>query len=540
VTPLTRVTSDIPSDLSAALAARYALRDVLGRGGMATVYLADDRKHRRVVALKVLRPELAASIGSERFLHEIEIVAQLTHPHILSLHDSGEAGGFVYYVMPFIEGGSLRQRIEQNARMSVEEMLSHMAPVEDAVSYAHRQGLLHRDIKPENILFSQGHPIVADFGIARALISASETKLTRTGLALGTPGYMSPEQAAGFGELDERTDVYSMAVTAYEMLVGELPGCWPSEDAVATGRFLEVGAAHGARLTALGAAVEGALVRALAVRQEQRTATPGRFVAELRGAAAPPAPRRRYRADEVNAIVRRASELEASNPTEGGAMTIGGVEAIAREVGIAPELVRSAALSVGERAAVPAPASARVPSALTVRNRFIGGPRRIVFERVVPGELPESEFAVVVDEIRHVLRNVGTVSQLGRSFSWTMGRTADDSRHLEVVVTVRAGRTRITVQEDLGRLAGGVFGGICGGLGGGGLGPLVALSLKAAHLEPASLLLIIPAWLVAVFGVARTTYRYTSGRREKEAQQLIERLDSLVRELVNDVPRIGG
>lgn len=222
--------TDVPTDLQAALAERYELTRALGRGGMATVYLAYDRKHRREVALKVLLPGLAAFLGSERFLKEIQIAARLTHPHILALHESGEAAGFLYYVMPYIDGASLRQRIERERRLSAEQALAIAAPVADALSYAHKQGVFHRDIKPENILFSQGHPIVADFGIAKAISTAGGANLTRTGFPLGTPGYMSPEQAAGLTDLDERTDVYSLAVVIYEMLVGEGPGRWPSAD----------------------------------------------------------------------------------------------------------------------------------------------------------------------------------------------------------------------------------------------------------------------------------------------------------------------
>src|SRR5216117_2536504 len=261
---------------------------------MATVYLADDKKHYRAVALKVLLPGLAAFLGVERFLKEIQIAAGLQHPHILTLHDSGEAGGFLYYVMPYIEGASLRQQLEGPPRraLSQPQALAIAEPVADALSYAHRMGVLHRDIKPENILFSQGHPIVADFGIAKAISTAGGANLTRTGFPLGTPGYMSPEQAAGLTDLDERTDVYSLAVVIYEMLVGEPPGRWPTEDAVRTGRFLEATASHRLRLTEAGSRLEGALVHALAIRLDQRTLTPGALIDELSGAASPP--RRRY------------------------------------------------------------------------------------------------------------------------------------------------------------------------------------------------------------------------------------------------------
>jgi serine/threonine protein kinase len=214
---------------------------------MAIVYLADDLKHHRRVALKILRPELAAVLGTERFLREIETVARLNHPHILPLHDSGECGGVLYFVMPFIDGVSLRLRLEGGRRLGVDQALAIAAPVADALSYAHRMGVLHRDVKPENILFSQGHPIVADFGIAKAISTAGGANLTHAGLALGTPGYMSPEQAAGLTDLDERSDVYSLAIVIYEMLVGEVPGSWPMEDALSPGQFIKVPASRARR-----------------------------------------------------------------------------------------------------------------------------------------------------------------------------------------------------------------------------------------------------------------------------------------------------
>src|SRR5687768_9963988 len=240
-----RVTAVVPTDLARALGERYELRDVLGRGGMATVYIAYDRKHHRDVALKVMRPDISATIGADRFLKEIQIVARMVHPHILSLHDSGEADGFVYYVMPFIDGGSLRQRIERDTRMSAAHALGIAAPIADALTYAHQLGVLHRDIKPENVLFARSHPIVADFGIAKAVSSAnSGAQLTRTGISLGTPGYMSPEQAAGFNDVDVKTDVYALAILVYEMIVGEIPGRWVTEESTREGRFMDASSRH--------------------------------------------------------------------------------------------------------------------------------------------------------------------------------------------------------------------------------------------------------------------------------------------------------
>ena len=215
-----------------ALSGRYTLERELGAGGMATVYLADDLKHHRKVAVKVLRPELAAIIGSERFLTEIRVTANLQHPHILPLHDSGEADGFLFYVMPFVDGESLRDRLNRETQLSVEDALQVSQEVADGLSYAHSLGVVHRDIKPENILMTGGHALIADFGIARAVTEAGGTRLTETGLSLGTPHYMSPEQASGEPDVDARSDVYALGCVTYEMLVGEPPHTGPNAQAI--------------------------------------------------------------------------------------------------------------------------------------------------------------------------------------------------------------------------------------------------------------------------------------------------------------------
>ena len=209
--------------LQAGLGDRYTIERELGRGGMATVHLAHDRKHKRQVAIKVLRPEVAAAIGAQRFLREIEIAAQLIHPHILPLHDSGEASGFLYYVMPYLQGGSLRVRLERERQLPLDEALHIAREVADALAHAHGQGIIHRDIKPENILFEAGHAVVGDFGIARAITAAGGDMLTASGIAVGTPAYMSPEQAVGSVDLDGRSDVYSLACVLYETLAGVPP-----------------------------------------------------------------------------------------------------------------------------------------------------------------------------------------------------------------------------------------------------------------------------------------------------------------------------
>jgi tetratricopeptide (TPR) repeat protein len=225
--------------LADALRDRYVLERELGRGGMATVYLARDLKHQRPVALKVLHPELAHVVGPERFLREIQVSAQLQHPHILSVFDSGEAAGQLWFTMPYMEAGSLRQRLTREPQLRLEDAVRIALEVADALDSAHHKGVIHRDIKPENILLSTGHCMIADFGVARALDAAGGDRLTETGLALGTPAYMSPEQAAGDPRLDGRSDIYSLGTVLYEMLAGEPPFTGRSAQAIIARRFSE-------------------------------------------------------------------------------------------------------------------------------------------------------------------------------------------------------------------------------------------------------------------------------------------------------------
>ncbi len=209
--------------VAARLADRYAIERELGRGGMATVYLATDLRHHRRVALKVLQPELAAALGTQRFLREIEVAAALTHPHIVPLHDSGEAGEFLFYVMPFIEGESLRERLIRDGALPAAEAVRIAREVAEALEYAHAHGVVHRDIKPENILLSSGHAVVSDFGIARAIGVAGSGQLTEVGSAVGSPKYMSPEQVEGDPKLDGRSDIYSLGCVLYEAVTGTTP-----------------------------------------------------------------------------------------------------------------------------------------------------------------------------------------------------------------------------------------------------------------------------------------------------------------------------
>jgi eukaryotic-like serine/threonine-protein kinase len=233
-----RVTNELER-LRQALAERYSVGDEIGRGGMATVYRARDLKHDRSVALKVLKPELALALGTDRFLREITLTARLDHPHILPLLDSGEAGGLLYYVMPYVDGESLRARLDREKQLPLDDALRIAREVADALGYAHQHGIVHRDIKPENILLSRGHARVADFGIARAVSAAGGRSLTETGLAIGTPAYMSPEQAGGEREVDARTDIYSLGSVVYEMLAGQPPYTGATAGAILARKAME-------------------------------------------------------------------------------------------------------------------------------------------------------------------------------------------------------------------------------------------------------------------------------------------------------------
>jgi dienelactone hydrolase len=267
--------------LAAALVDRYAIDRELGRGGMAIVYLATDRKLGRPVALKVLRPELAASIGPERFLREIEIAARLTHPNILPLHDCGDADGLLYYTMPYLEGESLRNRLSREAQLPLEDALQIARETAEALAYAHEQGIVHRDIKPENILLQDGHALVADFGIARAVSAAEAESLTETGLAIGTPTYMSPEQGAGNPTIDGRSDIYSLGCVLYEMLGGEAPYLGGTPQAVIAKKLADPIPRVSVLRETVPPAVEAALVKALAKMPVDRHATARHFAQAL-------------------------------------------------------------------------------------------------------------------------------------------------------------------------------------------------------------------------------------------------------------------
>ncbi len=474
------------------MADRYAVHRKLGMGGMATVYLARDLRHDRDVAVKVLRPDLSATLGSERFLREIRITAQLNHPHILPLLDSGEADGLLYYVMPYVAGGSLRHVVEHGPPLPLDEVLRLADQVASALDHAHRHGVIHRDVKPENILLLEGQAVVGDFGIARAVTSASAAEtLTRSGFPLGTPGYMSPEQATGTQRLDARTDLFGLACVVYELLVGETPEMWPTEQAVRLGRFVDASPRHAERLDRLPGRLQQALVRALAVRPADRYASPMEFVAALRATAGhTPA----LRGDHVQAVLHRAAELQLAHPTEDPALSVGAVEQIAAEVGIPPDHVRAA---LRERTSPNLPAApTRSRGRLFDRPRPLGAEAGFAFdiakktasvERAVDREATPAEFPALVTEIHEVLGMAGHATLLDRSLTWSPAGQGPEGRNVLVTVNVRDGCSTVRVEERMAltgfwQAAPGIAGAIGALVGmlvgvrlGGGEGPIMVL-----------------------------------------------------------------
>ncbi|MDF1504759.1 serine/threonine-protein kinase, partial [Roseisolibacter sp. H3M3-2] len=267
--------------LARALARRYAVEGEVARGGMAIVYRARDLRHDRTVALKVLREEVASAVGAERFLAEIRVTASLQHPHVLPLFDSGTADGMPWYAMPFVGGETLRDRLKRDGTLPVDEAVRVAREVADALDHAHARGVVHRDVKPENVLLHEGHALVADFGIALALEEAGGERLTRTGLAIGTPQYMAPEQAAGARALDARVDVYALGAILHEMITGEPPFAAPTRQAVMLKLLHEAPPPLAARRPGVSPWLETAVRRALAKHPDDRYPSAAAFAAAL-------------------------------------------------------------------------------------------------------------------------------------------------------------------------------------------------------------------------------------------------------------------
>jgi serine/threonine protein kinase len=576
--------SNIPAELAAALSDRYELERIVGRGGMATVYLARDAKHGREVALKVLRPDLAAVIGTERFLNEIEIAARLNHPHIVPLYDSGEADSFLYYVMPYVEGASLRELINRE-QIELAAAVSIVIQVADALSQAHQMGVLHRDIKPENILLSGNHAYVTDFGIAKALSSAGAKNLTRSGFPLGTVGYMSTEQAAGIKEIDARSDVYGMACVLYEMLVFDTPGLWLTEEAVRLGRFVDAEDRHREMLDKLPGRLEQVLARALAMKASDRYPTPTGFADAVIAALGPEAAR--FRQVQVQRIIGRAAELQAEHQTADGSLSIGALEQVAAEVGIPPDRVREAVSelerSSGQGAVADLVSQLRAPKAFSdteveriiqraveLEDRYsrehaaltIGGleevaaevgipPERVheavreigeesavvpagppdygklpavVIDRTIPRELTGEEYAAFVDQIQKTVRTSGSLTRRGDTLTWSSSpQVGAKSRNVQIVMTHERGATRIQIEERLNVLGLEIAGSIAGWVGGGLVGIALSLGFGAAEAGVVPLFGISFS-LAGAYVVHRSVYENTVIQRTRQLEEIVNRL----------------
>jgi hypothetical protein len=298
------VSDPVLTRLNTALEGRYRVELQLGEGGMATVYLADDVRHERQVAVKVLKPELASSMGPERFLAEIRTTAKLQHPHVLPLFDSGEAGSFLFYVMPLVEGESLRERLNEKKQLGLEESLRIAIQVAQALDYAHRQGVLHRDVKPENILLQDDQAVVADFGVALAVSAAGGPRLTETGMSVGTPQYMSPEQATGYHPLGAESDVYSLACVLYEMLSGDTPHVGSTAQAILVKVLTESPTQLPRLRETVPRHVEATVHRALAKTPADRFDSAADFARALKGEVAVPSPLKPVHSPRASAASR--------------------------------------------------------------------------------------------------------------------------------------------------------------------------------------------------------------------------------------------
>ncbi len=521
--------TEIPDALRAALPKRYELSRIVGRGGMATVYLADDVRHDRQVAVKVMHPELTASIAGGRFLNEIGLSAQLTHPHVLTLIDSGDAGGFLYYVMPYV-GDSLRALLERKGSLAPQQALELACEVADALSYSHRRGIVHRDIKPENILLSDGHAVVADFGVAKAISTAGGDKITRTGYPVGTLGYMSPEQAAGRSDLSEATDIYSLACVTFEMLIGEPPGMWVTEEAGRMARFVDAPPKQRLKLDGLPGSLESTLVHAMRLRPDERFLTAGEFAEALKAALGAP---KVYDEDEAQRIVQRAADLEAKQDRhEDAAMSLGGVERMAAEIGIAPELVREAA----RPAPIVAPPPADPPSGIEKGGVF-GYTGRVELERTVDVEVSPETYGILLEEVRDDIGQAGQINEtLSQFLSWESRIGLFKKKgQVKVHVSPRRGKTRIKITKfpSIGRkiLTTSVL----------TAGVMTSLSFVIAGAEGGAEgvgFLFGVGTVAALYGVSRAWFRARMRGKERALTRLLDRLSNIVRDY--DAPALPG
>ena len=388
--------SDQLARLAAALADRYRIDRELGAGGMATVYLAEDLKHNRKVAVKVLKPELAVAIGAERFLAEIKTTANLQHPHILALHDSGEVNGTVFYVMPYVEGESLRDRLDREKQLPIDDALRIAGEVGDALQYAHERGVIHRDIKPENILLQRGHAVVADFGIALAASKTGGARMTETGMSLGTPTYMSPEQAMGSREVDARTDVYSLGCVLYEMLAGEPPFVGPTAQSIVAKVITESPKSLTAQRHTVPPHVDAAVQKSLEKLAADRFASAAAFAEALRNEGA-----------SVLGLSHRAAHATRPHSVASNALRWGGAA-------LAGAVLIAAAYMVGRRSSSPGAADGLSMEQKTYGTqtifsaRYATGGESVVYSAAERGSTPRMYSLTSAYPLPRVVSDSGT------------------------------------------------------------------------------------------------------------------------------------
>jgi serine/threonine protein kinase len=507
--------TEIPQHLTEALAGRYEPIREIGRGGMATVYLARDVRHGRDVAVKVLKSELRESLGVDRFLREIDIAAQLTHPHVLPLLDSGDREGVLHYVMPHIEGSSLRELLLREGRLDLRRATELTREVASALHYAHRRGVIHRDIKPENILLSDGHAVVADFGIAKAVVSAGGVGITRTGFPLGTPGYMSPEQAAGKSDLDERSDVYSLACVVYEMLAGSVPAMWVTEEDARMLRFIDAPEDQRAVLDRLPGAVEQVLVVAMAMRPAQRFKSAQRFSDALE---------RALTGEDVvsdasaRRIIQRAAELQEQQDAEMESFSIPGLQRIGAEVDISPGHVQRAANEMVTRTE-------------PKKGGIFGLLSKVELEQSVDGEIPEGLYEDLLEEVRAVMGEVGRINPtLGKSLSWNslsfQNSMEGTGRLMHVMVAPKGGKTRIRITESSGAAAAVTT----GMLGAGGVLAMAFIeNLLPTGIGPGGPVVVIGV-MAGAYVIARMGFQWFVRRRYRVLRGLMDSLTQMVRD----------
>ena len=543
------------SALAAALAGQYEVEREIGRGGMGIVYLARDLKLDRPVAIKTLPAHLAGSPEvRDRFLREARTAAHLSHPSIVPIHRADEIDGQVFFVMGYVDGESLAQRIQERGRPPFAETVAQLRDVALALGYAHAHGVVHRDVKAENILIERatGRAVVTDFGIARL---AESKQLTATGQVLGTVHYMSPEQVSGEA-LDGRSDVYALGVVAFLALSGRFPFDSDTPSAILVSHVTRPAPRLADIAPDVPAAIANIVDRCLAKSREDRFESSGALAEALERARGDAIGADRERHDSSRALVsetqaqsvwRRAAELQAhtsSQPapplpkpapradrtlSESSAYQLADVRASAVDAGI-PEVFVQQALREhgliprpnddtpgGDRVA-PVRRTGPLPAVVVKEgpkqpvNPFLGTATRIVVEASIEGEMPEGDYDLVLDIIRREIGEVGQIGSVGRTFSWSV---SNQNRKLQISVMPRGGKTSVRIDEQLSNIAGGVFGGLMGGVGGGLGGAVMGIIGGNTH-RP---LIGLAAWLsviaTAFAGARFTLRRIATSRREK-------------------------